>query len=54
MHLVLGRLGRSPAEFWAMTPRELKAVIAGAMGEATPASPLGRDALASLMMQFPD
>lgn len=54
MRLALGRLRMSPAEFWAMTPRELEAVIAGATGEAIAHQPLGRDALASLMMQFPD
>ena len=54
MRLALGRLRLSPAEFWSMTPRELEAVISGATGEALSTAPLERDALASLMMQFPD
>jgi uncharacterized phage protein (TIGR02216 family) len=37
MEMGLGRLARSPKEFWAMTPKELEAAIAGAVGLA-PAS----------------
>lgn len=52
MELGLGRLGRSAEEFWAMTPKELEAAIAGAIGRAP--RPLPRTALDELMQQFPD
>jgi uncharacterized phage protein (TIGR02216 family) len=52
MEMGLGRLARSPNEFWAMTPKELAAAITGAVGLA-PAS-LSRAALDELMSRFPD
>jgi len=52
MALGLGALGLSPAAFWAMTPRELAAVLRWQMPklEAAPS----RDELMSLMARFPD
>ncbi|MEL6608704.1 MAG: rcc01693 family protein [Pseudomonadota bacterium] len=50
MTLGLSHLRLRPAEFWALTPAELK-LMAGPLG---PAAPLGRDALDALMAQFPD
>jgi uncharacterized phage protein (TIGR02216 family) len=52
MELGLGRLGRSPREFWTMTPKELDAAVAGAVG-FTPA-PLSREELERLIARFPD
>jgi uncharacterized phage protein (TIGR02216 family) len=52
MELGLGRLGRSPREFWAMTPRELEAAVAGAIGLGS--APLSRGDLDDLMSRFPD
>lgn len=52
MELGLGRLGRSPTEFWAMTPRELEAAIAGAIGVGP--QPLSREDLDRLISRFPD
>jgi uncharacterized phage protein (TIGR02216 family) len=52
MELGLGRLGRSPREFWAMTPKELEAAIAGAVGFAP--VPLSREELERLISRFPD
>ena len=52
MELGLGRLGRSPQEFWAMTPRELDAAVAGAIG--TGPAPLSREDLEKLISRFPD
>lgn len=48
----LGVLRRSPAEFWAMTPRELAAAMR-ALGVGR-AGPPGRAALDELMERFPD
>lgn len=48
----LGRLRLSPADFWAMTPRELAAAADGVFG--TRAEPLGRSGLKALMARFPD
>jgi uncharacterized phage protein (TIGR02216 family) len=52
MEMGLGRLARSPNEFWAMTPKELEAAIAGVVGRAP--APLSRGALDELMLRFPD
>jgi uncharacterized phage protein (TIGR02216 family) len=52
MELGLGRLGRSPREFWEMTPRELEAAIAGAIGIGP--QPLSRGDLDRLISRFPD
>jgi uncharacterized phage protein (TIGR02216 family) len=52
MELGLGRLGRSAQEFWAMTPRELDAAVAGAVG--TGPAPLSREDLDRLIARFPD
>ncbi|MDE2579544.1 MAG: phage tail assembly chaperone [Hyphomicrobiales bacterium] len=51
MRFGLGVLRLSPAAFWSMTPRELKAAYDGIF----PASAaLPRSALAQLMQTFPD
>ena len=47
----LGVLRLPPAAFWAMTPREVAAVLAHAAGAA---GPPGRASLAALMRRFPD
>lgn len=52
MEFGLGQLGRSPREFWAMTPRELEAAVAGAFGRGP--VPLAREELETLMSRFPD
>jgi uncharacterized phage protein (TIGR02216 family) len=52
MELGLGRLGRSAQEFWAMTPKELDAAVAGAVG--TGPAPLSREDLDRLIARFPD
>jgi uncharacterized phage protein (TIGR02216 family) len=48
----LGVLRLSPAQFWAMTPRELALAIRAMRG--TVAEPIDRTALDDLMKQFPD
>lgn len=53
MALGLGVLRLSPATFWAMTPRELRAAANGIYGRHT-GEPLNRAALDDLMTQFPD
>lgn len=52
MELGLGRLGRSPREFWTMTPKELEAAVAGAIGPGF--APLSREDLDRLISRFPD
>jgi uncharacterized phage protein (TIGR02216 family) len=52
MELGLGRLGRSPQEFWAMTPKELEAAVAGAIGLGP--VPVSREELDRLISRFPD
>ena len=52
MEIGLGRLGRSPQEFWNMTPKELEAAVAGAIGIGS--APLSRRNLEGLMARFPD
>lgn len=51
-HVAAAVLGWRPNEFWAATPAELGT----ALGLDTPAveAPVGGDALAGLMEQFPD
>ena len=50
----LGTLRLSPAEFWAMTPRELQAAMRGVLGPDPRAEAPTRDELGSLMTRFPD
>jgi uncharacterized phage protein (TIGR02216 family) len=50
----LGLLRLRPADFWAMTPRELEAALRGLLGPAHPHEPLPRTALAQLMTRYPD
>jgi uncharacterized phage protein (TIGR02216 family) len=51
MHAGLGLLRLSPRDFWAMTPRELRAALGVARRHA--GAP-GRTDLARLMAEFPD
>jgi len=48
----LGVLRLPPAQFWAMTPRELAFAIRAVRGAIT--EPIDRAALHDLMQQFPD
>jgi uncharacterized phage protein (TIGR02216 family) len=48
----IGRLGLSPRDFWAATPRELAAAARGLGGG--PMSGMGRGDLAALAARFPD
>ncbi len=50
----LGRLGLSPVEFWAATPRELAAAFRGRLGIEAAVAPLARGELEGLMSRFPD
>ncbi|MFO1169359.1 MAG: rcc01693 family protein [Hyphomicrobiaceae bacterium] len=50
----LGVLKLAPREFWAMTPRELGAALAGALPQARRTTPLRRDVFDGLMQRFPD
>ncbi|MBX9592489.1 MAG: phage tail assembly chaperone [Hyphomonadaceae bacterium] len=50
----LGLLRLRPADFWAMTPRELEAALRGLLGPLDHAAPLPRTALAHLMARYPD
>ncbi|MCT4609968.1 MAG: phage tail assembly chaperone [Pelagimonas sp.] len=43
-------LGLSPAEFWDLTPAELRLLL----GEGAQATPMGRSRLDELMTAFPD
>jgi uncharacterized phage protein (TIGR02216 family) len=43
-------LGLRPAEFWALTPAELRLML----GEGGAARPMGRDGLEALLAAFPD
>lgn len=49
----LGVLKLPPAVFWAMTPRELEAALAGHHGRRAGPAP-SRLVLSALMQQFPD
>lgn len=54
MELGLGVLGMMPAGFWALTPRELQAALAGRFGGAGEMATLTRRDLDTLMQRFPD
>lgn len=43
-------LGLRPAEFWALTPAELRLML----GERGAARPMGRDGLEALLVAYPD
>lgn len=43
-------LGLRPAEFWALTPAELRLML----GEGGAARPMARDGLEALLAAFPD
>ena len=50
MQAGLRGLGLKPAEFWALTPAELRLML----GEAQGAAPLVRERLDALMRAYPD
>lgn len=54
----LGLLRLPPAQFWAMTPRELALAMRGLTGgtetEAAARRPLSRPEFSALMQRFPD
>lgn len=50
----LGVLRLPPAQFWAMTPRELAAALQGGLGISVPLQPVGRSDLRRLMTRYPD
>ncbi|RUT30994.1 phage tail assembly chaperone [Arsenicitalea aurantiaca] len=54
MRFGLGVLRLAPAQFWAMTPRELARAHEGVTGRGAGGGPLGRDGLQALMEAFPD
>lgn len=54
MELGLGALGLMPAAFWALTPRELQAALAGKFGSAGETAAFTRGDLDTLMQRFPD
>lgn len=54
MAIGLGVLALSPPVFWAMTPRELEAVMRGRFGDTRQTGALSQHDLSSLMQQFPD
>ncbi len=53
MEAGLGALRLAPKDFWAMSPRELDAALAGAFGHRA-GEPLSRAGLAALMQAYPD
>jgi len=53
MGLGLGLLCLPPDQFWAMTPKELEAAVAGITGSDT-FSALTRSGMNELIRQFPD
>ena len=53
MGLGLGFLRLPPEQFWAMTPKELEAAIAGVTGSDA-ISALTRSGMNELIQQFPD
>ncbi len=50
----LGLLRMSPADFWAMTPRELSLALRGALGLPLGAASPARADFDALMQRFPD
>ncbi len=54
MRLGLGVLRLPPEAFWAMTPRELDAALAGLAGRIDDTIPMGTGALQRLMARYPD
>ncbi len=53
MSIAFGRLGISPKNFWAMTPRELAAALEPICG-GVPGATLTQPGLAELMARYPD
>ena len=54
MELGLGALGLAPLVFWALTPRELQAALAGRFGNPGTTDAPTRRNLTALMQRFPD
>ncbi len=54
MAIGFGRLHFSPAEFWAMTPREFNAALNGLSGRTGTIRSLTRTELQDLAARFPD
>ena len=50
----LGVLKLPPRDFWAMTPRELAAALAGVMPQKARTAPITRARFDDLMSRFPD
>jgi len=50
----LGVLKLSPRDFWAMTPRELDAALAGHFGRKLPKTAPTRSDLDAMMRDYPD
>lgn len=53
MQLGLGRLRIPPEQFWAMSPRELSAALAGLLGPSPSRVPLSRREFDGLAQRFP-
>lgn len=49
-----GILKLDPAQFWALTPRELASAIKAVTARSRPVLPPSRETLATLMAAFPD
>jgi uncharacterized phage protein (TIGR02216 family) len=54
MRAGLGLLQLAPAEFWAMTPRELDAALHGRLGRLTEPAALSRSEFEALSENYPD
>lgn len=54
MAIGLGVLSLAPSVFWALTPKELDAMLRGRFGDASAVTALSRGELGDLMQQFPD
>ncbi|MEQ1717278.1 MAG: phage tail assembly chaperone [Hyphomicrobium sp.] len=54
MALGLGTLALAPSVFWALTPRELEAMLRGRFGLQVSTQALSRTELEGLMQLFPD
>lgn len=54
MGVGFGVLRLAPAQFWAMTPRELSAAMEALSGAPGARRAPGRDHLAGLMARYPD
>ena len=53
MRVAMGQLQLSPAQFWASTPKEIKAMMEGAFGTSV-WQPMPKDVFDQLQQKFPD